>query len=135
MRLNAFDTVRSSPGPSSASGSCGAPPPMRRAARVSAASGRDRLVAMSQAPASEIASSARPQPSHCRPNAGSKRSQGIITQNSSESMKKLTQKPSSPSRSEAKRVSPPSASRTRSSTRSRSGSSGSGASFSLAVAG
>ena len=58
-----------------------------------------------------------------------------MTQNSSESMKKLTQKPASPSREEAKRVSSPSAWRTRVSTRSSSGSSGSVSRSSLAVAG
>jgi hypothetical protein len=50
-------------------------------------------------------------------------------------MKKLTQKPPSPSRAWAKRVFEPSASRTRRDTRSSSGSSGSGSSFSLEVDG
>jgi hypothetical protein len=91
--------------------------------------------AISQAPTSASATSATPQPSHCRPKSGSKRSSGSMAQNSSTSMKKLTQKPSSPSRAKAKRVSGPVILRIFSTTSSSSGSSGSGSSFSLAVAG
>ena len=98
MRLNPAAMVRSSRGPSSASGWCGSPRPSRPAARVSAASGRAMFEAMNHAPSRASASSAAPQPSHSRPNSSSKRSRGSITQNSSSSMKKLTRKPSSPSR-------------------------------------
>jgi hypothetical protein len=98
MRLKARDTVRISRGPLSASGAGAPPRPTSRAAAAIAPSGRDSAEAMSQAPASARPSSARPPPSHCSPNAGSKRSRGSITQYSSSSMLKLTQKPATPSR-------------------------------------
>jgi len=135
MRLKAAATVRISRGPSSGSGSGCWPRPRRCAARRMAASGRAMLDAMRYAPTSASTSTAAIQPSHCSPNCGVKRSRGSITQNSSSSMKKLTQKPSSPSCENAKRVSAPRLCRTFSATFSKSGSSGKGWVFSLAVTG
>ena len=107
MRLKAADTVRSSRGPSTGSGSGVSPRPRRAAARVSAASGRAMREAIRPAPSSASASSAAPQASHSMPKLGSKRPRGSMTQNWSTSIGKLTQKPSRPLRAKAKRVCAP----------------------------